>query len=253
MKVTATGDRLNILITCAYLPHHDWMAFASWYSIYRNLPDAEVAILCARGMQSDRIPFNWPYRCDIRYFQHENIGKHYSCPALNKPYAACIALTQDLIREPFFVIDCDVMALRSISSDILEQLNDPDITFGSNDSIWYFQSQGYERFIEVLNTRDIESQSGNDNQKILDMMTKVMGEPHHITNLCSASDDNEIAVFSHYNKCGRFDKNEWIKSKKSQSPFMYASQLGKDVHMTADEQKIIKLWSQMRSVYDMVK
>ena len=230
------------------------MTFASWYSIYRNLPDAEVCVLCAREIQGDRIPFNWPYRCDIRYFQHENIGNRYSCPALNKPYAACVALSQDLVQEPFFIIDCDMMALRPITGNLLEQLNDPNVTFGSNKSIWYFQSQGRERFVEALNTfKDVEDKTCGDEQKISEMMTRVMGEPHHITNLCSTSNDYELAVFSHYDKCGRFNKHEWMNSKKSQSPFMYASQFGKDMSITADEREIIKLWEQMKSIYDMVK
>jgi len=54
-----TGKGLNILIHCNYLPHHDWMTFAAWYSIIKNLPDAEVSIYCDRSKFVNMPIFSW--------------------------------------------------------------------------------------------------------------------------------------------------------------------------------------------------
>ncbi len=65
----ATGNGLNILISCEMVPHHDWMTFASWYSIHKNLPDAQVSISCLRKPISKKI-FNWPVKCHVPFSQY---------------------------------------------------------------------------------------------------------------------------------------------------------------------------------------
>jgi len=39
-------DLSNITIVCECLPCHDWMAFASWYSLSKRLPDSKISIEC---------------------------------------------------------------------------------------------------------------------------------------------------------------------------------------------------------------
>ena len=54
-----TGVNLNILISCDNSWHHCWMSYATWYSIYKNLPDAKVALSVPRGTVNY---FHWPPR-----------------------------------------------------------------------------------------------------------------------------------------------------------------------------------------------
>lgn len=65
-SVTPIGGGLKVLINVDYTFNHDWMAFASWYSINKNLPDAEVKILCKRNTSNYQI-FNWPSRCNVKF------------------------------------------------------------------------------------------------------------------------------------------------------------------------------------------
>ena len=65
-EITPLGGGLKILINCNYDPTHDWMTFASWYSIAKNLPDAKVKILCSRTICKHQI-FNWPSRCKVDF------------------------------------------------------------------------------------------------------------------------------------------------------------------------------------------
>jgi hypothetical protein len=40
------SDLSDIVIVCDCLPCHDWMAFASWYSLGKRLPDSKVSLEC---------------------------------------------------------------------------------------------------------------------------------------------------------------------------------------------------------------
>jgi hypothetical protein len=55
---------MHLTICCEYLPHHDWMAFATWYSFYKYLPDAQVVVAIKRALP-DRDLFHWPKKCNI--------------------------------------------------------------------------------------------------------------------------------------------------------------------------------------------
>jgi len=230
------------------------MAFASWFSIYQHLPDAEVSVLCSRNFTGSQLSFNWPYRCGIRFFQHENLGNKHNCPALNKLYATCIALKEGFVQEPLLVIDPDVMAVRSLSKDVLEQLNDPNITFGVCDPLWYFKSGDNERFVKALNTfGEFWNENKDDKQAVMKMMESVMGPPDMISQLCCKSETSEMGVFTRYNKFGLFVKDEWIRSKTLQAPFAQVSEFVKNADLSADELQVVKLWQQMRYTYQMVK
>lgn len=71
-SITSTGDGLKVLLVCEYERHHNWMAFASWYSIYKNLPDALVKILCKRVPSRDEL-FTWTRRTPVQFQQVQNV------------------------------------------------------------------------------------------------------------------------------------------------------------------------------------
>ncbi len=64
-----TGKDLNILICCDYVRHHNWMTFSSWYSIFKNLPDAKVKIICKRTDIKETL-FNWTRKCNVPFMQY---------------------------------------------------------------------------------------------------------------------------------------------------------------------------------------
>jgi hypothetical protein len=70
--ITKTGDNLIITISCEYLPHHNWMAFASWYSISKNLPDAKCLILCKRGLYKINL-YEWTHKCKVPIYYLKDI------------------------------------------------------------------------------------------------------------------------------------------------------------------------------------
>ncbi len=254
MNITSNGDRLNILITCDYSIHDDWMSFASWYSVYKNLPDAKSALLCARDLKDGYASYNWPYRCDISFFQHENVGKHTGSQYLNKLYATYVALKEGILTQPLLVADCDVMTLTTLSEDVLDKINDPDVTFGVSGPVWYFNGQSLETFVSVLHKyAEVQDRKCTDMQKVLSALTEYMGEPETIIDLCNDCVSQEPNVMSHYsNKCGRFQKKEWTRNMMY-PPFGYTEELSRGVELTTNETNILKFWKKARTVYEAVR
>lgn len=72
MAIKYTGDGLGLIISCDYVPEHDWMAFLCWYSISKNLPDAKVHVGCNRKvMQCDIL--RWVRRCGLPFYLHRDM------------------------------------------------------------------------------------------------------------------------------------------------------------------------------------
>ena len=56
-------EEIGFLIRCPNKIGYGWMTFASWYSFYKNIPDAQIAIFAEKGMLLDwcwklKIPFS---------------------------------------------------------------------------------------------------------------------------------------------------------------------------------------------------
>jgi hypothetical protein len=64
------GENLAIIVACKYLRCHNWMAFASYYSISKNLPDAQVFITIART--NNLGTFIWPGKFGIKTINHND-------------------------------------------------------------------------------------------------------------------------------------------------------------------------------------
>jgi len=48
---------INIVIDTQQNIHNEWMAFACWYSIHRNLPENKVAVVFPRAFK--HYQFTW--------------------------------------------------------------------------------------------------------------------------------------------------------------------------------------------------
>ena len=254
MNITPDGDRLNILVTCDYSLHHDWMSFAAWYSIYKHMPDAKVAMLCARDLKDGYASYDWPYRCDIHFFQHENVGKHTKCMHLNKLYGTYVALKEEIVKQPLLVVDADVVALASLTPSVLERMNDPEVKFAVSGPVWYFNEQPLESFVIALHTYDnVKNKKCSDAQKIHSMLANTFGEPDAIDGLCGNCTGNAPTVFAHYSDtCGRFRKNEWVRNMMY-PPFGFTAELGRGCNLTSNEVHTLKCWQQIRRVYEAVR
>lgn len=49
-------------------PISNWQAFGTWYSVYKNLPNNEVIIVCLRNKQTPFEYFQWTKRLKINFY-----------------------------------------------------------------------------------------------------------------------------------------------------------------------------------------
>lgn len=251
MKVNSTGRNLSILIVSDYSEPDSWMSFGSWYSISQFLPDAKILIMCSRILKDNLVNYNWTYRCNVKFFQHSNFP-HLQAPNVfaNKFWAIYLALRMGYISQPFLVIDNDILATREITKNILLNINNPEITFAVSGTAWYFNNQSIEVFHNLLNIDEPIEQK--DSQLALRFLIQSLGEPKYIDDLCGDCINSNPTVLSQYRtRCGLFNKDEWIRGRKSH-PFQLVHKL-KAKNMTANEKRILGLWRQMRCVYDVVR
>lgn len=74
MKISDTGSGLTIVIGCDYNVLHNWMSFICWYSLTKNLPDANIVISCNRTPMNATL-FRWTQRCSVPFFLHKPTDK----------------------------------------------------------------------------------------------------------------------------------------------------------------------------------
>jgi hypothetical protein len=65
--ISFLGHNLNVIIQAGKAtPTNDWLAFASWYSVHRFLPEAKV--FCSVKPSLEHNLFVWAFRCGARRF-----------------------------------------------------------------------------------------------------------------------------------------------------------------------------------------
>ena len=246
MSITSTGKNLSILICSDYKFVFNWMSFAAWYSIKRNLPHSEIAVTCARDFSNVQL-YNWAYRSGVKFFLHKNVNKQL--PYLNKIYGVYIALKEELIKPPFLVIDADMMAVRNLSNYCLDILNKSVFATNKNGTVWYFNNNCLEKIVDTIN-KISESDLSNNNLDLINL-NEVFGKPDIIDDLGNEAHESDMATFAHYKKrCGNFFRNEYEKGLVH-PPFREQSAL-RTVDMTVTEKKVFDLWLQMWTTFEVL-
>ena len=120
MTISSTGDGLNILIACDYLPHHNWMSFLCWYSLTKNLPDAKVFVAAHRRLMKHDF-FGWTRKCKVPFILHKETDPEGQIQA---------ALEHD-VTKPLLVVPPDSICVRDFdeagfSPDTLSEVRQLD-------------------------------------------------------------------------------------------------------------------------------
>jgi hypothetical protein len=80
---------LAIIIECEVLECHHWMAFASWYSIQKNMSEATVFLTLNKT--NFKSLFGWASRCGVRIFKNQF--------KIEKPFIKKISPSVMAVRE----------------------------------------------------------------------------------------------------------------------------------------------------------
>lgn len=217
--ITETGGNLSVLIVTE--PGLDWQTFATWYSFYKNWPDAKVAINCLRNGMMPFAFYQWAKRLNVPSVRQNRHAEG----AVNWLYALKNSLEAGHVGENVLVVAPLVMAL-----DLIPELTLAQFDAGSHfdSDVWFLKEPDPGKMLDnfFLESSDIKT------------------EPNC---LClEAKDAADPAFLVSYKKgCGK-----WIHRAKG-CPFSSAGGLIA-ADMTANEHKIIDLWQKMVALYNVV-
>lgn len=218
--ITELGTNLSVLILTE--PEMDWQTFATWYSIYKNLPYAKVAICCIRNGKMPFVYYQWTKRLNIPTIRCNQFAE--GSEVLNLLSSVQIS-EEDLLKDAILIMKPLTMAIDTLESKVLNRMNTEDLMV--DDHLWFMRNQDTGKLINDYFIEDWKPQKGES--------------------FCvEAKENKEPACLISYKKgCGR-----WINKAKG-CPFSSAGGLFAD-EMTMNEYRVIELWKKMVSLYNAV-
>jgi hypothetical protein len=223
-RISETGGNLDVLIVTDL--SLDWQTFATWYSFFKNLPDAQVAMVCHRNWYIPFQCFQWAKRLGVKHSYRNRDGDDVSTllySLLKTRADGHLARRRTLVVKPY------VMATSVFSPRLLDLFNeDRSVLVGG--SVWY---------VNNLNDKEIEN--------IISDQALVGEFEHQQVDLCCDVSENPVTdCFVDYSKgCGK-----WIDTMKG-CPLSSASGMVND-DMTVNELRVIDLWRKMVTLYGAV-
>lgn len=221
--ITETGENLNILINAATA--EDWMTFASWYSVFKNIPDAKVAIICNRNQRVEFQNFQWAKRLNIPLFYQ--IESEF----LTKIRGIHRVLENQTFEGHILCIDSGALFTDILCSELLSTFNKTGYTLLIDDNVCYSNNLNKDQISEIW------SEYG---------LTESFNESVIKQKVCYDAKDEKCSCLCSFRKgCGR-----WIHTKKG-CPFSSAGGMIAET-MTVNELRIIELWRKMVPLYSAV-
>jgi len=220
--ITENGNNLSVLI--ATQTGRDWEAFATWYSVYKNLPNAKVAIVCARNAETPFQYFQWAKKVNVPILRYNLFDEND--PIASRMDAIGKAISQKIIEDTVLVIKDLIMAIDVFDEKLLEQLNSSSQIFDND--VWFLKQPNIP---DLMNSYLLDGNTIEIKEKIL----------------CSEAKESEDirSLVSYHKGCGK-----WIHTLKG-CPFSNANGL-MTIDMTSCENRIVELWKKMCTLYSVV-
>lgn len=218
--ITELGKNLSVVIVTE--TGQDWQAFATWYSIFKNLPDANVSIVSFRNGETPFHMFQWAKRLKIPLVHAQPAFDEG--PIVRLLEAAKIVEKRKWVGDRVLVIPHLTMSLKTLDSKL----------------VGYFS---YEKPIFASNAVFLKNSDVDEilNDVLLDAKTLEINE------FCHEAKETETlsSIVSYQKGCGK-----WIHKLKG-CPFSNAAGLVTS-DMTVNEIRIIDLWKRMCQLYSAV-
>lgn len=208
--ISETGENLSILIVTE--PELDWQTFATWYSVFKNLPDAPVSIVCQRNGKTPFHFMQWTKRLRL----NTRITDRFSDFEQANWMAAVGKLPVLLLRPMTLVVDV-------LDQKTLEGMGTRRLWI--NEDAWF------------LNNLDVSA--------LLDSLYLDGELEMSPFQLCGEAKDITLPITTFRKGCGR-----WINTSQG-CPFSSAAGLMTE-DMSVNEAKAIDLWQRMNSLYNAV-
>lgn len=219
--VTKTGKTLHVIIDTE--TGLDWETFATWYSLFKNAPEAKVSIACARNQETPFQYYQWTKKLNIqtiKYTKFDEVDAVSSKLDMIKK-----SLNQKICSFPLMIINPLTMITDMFSEFDLNEMNNKDLIMEKD--LWYLKECNIE---EMMNCH------------LLDNSYKIQENT-----ICFEAkyEENAKSIVSYKKGCGR-----WINKSKG-CPFSSAGGLLSE-SMTVNESRIIEMWQKMNTLYSVV-
>jgi len=213
--VTELGKNLSVVIVTE--PGRDWETFGTWYSIFKNLPDADISIVSFRNGETPFQLFQWAKRLKIPVI--------HATPSFSGKTANLLEAAKIIRKtESVLVIPHLTMALKPLDSNLLGLFNYEKPILGNN--AIFLKNTNIDEILNnlLLNEKTIE-----------------------INDFCLEAKETEklSSIVSYQKGCGK-----WIHKLKG-CPFSNAAGLV-SYDMTVNEVRIVDLWKRMCQLYSVV-
>lgn len=230
MKISPSGKNLHVVITNIASVTHEWMTFASWYSFFKNAPDATVTFVSQRSSNQIHQLFNWANRLPINFTYYN--GEENESQYINKLLSLRTVLKRKFADTPLLCIDPDVVLTESLDIETLNHFLEKNKSIQSeNEKVWFITSQ---QFI-----------SDSIDNYYLNVPSIIETCP----NLCVEAQQTTNPLVSFNKGCGRFVTEKWIDKKGC--PFGKAGRFQTD-SLTVNEKRILDLWKKLTALYKAV-
>jgi hypothetical protein len=221
--ISETGRNLSVLIISK--TGMDWQTFATWYSFYRNLPEAKVCLYFHRNDEFTTVYFQWAKRLKLPSIK-SNFFAEESLDYIN--WLGAFKKAQDLgyVKQPCLIVKPYVMAVDVFDREFTKNINSKK--FWLDECALFIKEQSVE---ELINNYYLENNQPEKSKEKICVDAKYSNEIHPLVN---------------YKKgCGR-----WIDTAKG-CPFSSAGGLMTS-ELTANETRVIELWKKMVPLYQAV-
>lgn len=221
--ITETGKNLSVLIATS--PGRDWEAFATWYSFWKNLPDASVSLLVVRNGSTPFMMYQWAKRLNVRIETMNGPPESDDRPVhILSGAHKMVAKRQE--STAVMIVDPLVVATDLLDGKTLTRLNESFTIL--DDHVWYMKNPDYRVMIDDWYLTGWRPTRAEESL------------------VAEAKETREPACLVSYKKgCGR-----WIDTAVG-CPFSSAGGLVAD-DMTANEHRVIELWKKMVTLYSAV-
>lgn len=220
--VDPLGRGLTVLITSKSGPQSSWMAFATWYSVHKNLPLAETALSVPRSGAGDG--HRWRHRCGIKTELHKDRG------AANRLFGAAAFLT----RQPVLAVEAGLVCVRAMADQTLKVIN-ASVVASADGALFLNTDRG-----TTQQTIDLLEAAGGDEMMAI---KAIMGRPVKIPELVRSCKSDEFCTFTAV---------DGVYPVGTEPPFKIAHQLC-DSETTLNGHRVLQLWQNMAGVWDVVK
>tara|TARA_Y100000034_G_scaffold117749_1_gene157565 strand:- start:14526 stop:15227 length:702 start_codon:yes stop_codon:yes gene_type:complete len=232
MSISPSGKNLNVVIINVASVTHEWMTFASWYSFFKNAPDANVSFVSQRSSNQIHQLFNWANRLPINYTYYT--ASDEESQYINKLLGVKAILQRNFAKAPLLCIEPDVILTKPLDADNLNSFLHKNKGIQSeNEKIWFIPDAQF-----ILDSID--------NYFLRDATSNML--PCSWLCVDAQSHPNPLVTFE--KGCGRFVTARWIDKNKG-CPFGKAGRFQKD-SLTVNEKRIIDLWKKLAPLYKAV-